>query len=388
MTILIPAEEPTTALLRGRTLIWLLGILVSFSWFIHYILRKRKIQISKRTTLYALLFIIWGTFSIIWSQDKTATWQYSKTLLELFVFFILLQSMINSESRLQILIKTYIISSVLIALLVIFSTFSAGLSRATLAENQNPNALARALSIALLMSLNSLRDISKAKVERILIFLGTIILGLAIFLTGSRGAWLALFAAISFTSLLIRVKLLNLRTIIIWSIILIILLVTLSYRSVLNERLLMRAFTTFKIEENLSGVARINIWLVGWEMIKDNPIIGVGLWNFPIRFEEYMKIETPFRNVELLPGRDPHNIYLGILAELGIIGLIMFLNFLLSIFQSLYVKRQNEMAITGILILSFILFSGIVEPILYRKYFWFVLGLATTIPMVVCNEKN
>jgi putative inorganic carbon (hco3(-)) transporter len=78
------------------------------------------------------------------------------------------------------------------------------------------------------------------------------------------------------------------------------------------------------------GSGRADLWRVGWRMVEDHPVRGVGVGNFPVRSVDYL----------LRPGRTdadryivdtpkvPHNIYLAVLAELGIVGLLFFVTIL------------------------------------------------------------
>ena len=66
---------------------------------------------------------------------------------------------------------------------------------------------------------------------------------------------------------------------------------------------------------------RINFTLNSWQIIKNNPIIGVGTGDFPIEYQRVNAIYSP----EIQNTTNPHNMYILILTELGIIGLASFL---------------------------------------------------------------
>ena len=76
--------------------------------------------------------------------------------------------------------------------------------------------------------------------------------------------------------------------------------------------------------KNTSVGHRISFTLNSWEIIKKNPLIGVGTGDFPFEYSLINKINTP----ELDSATNPHNMYVLILCQLGVIGLIS----LLSIF--------------------------------------------------------
>jgi O-antigen ligase len=77
---------------------------------------------------------------------------------------------------------------------------------------------------------------------------------------------------------------------------------------------------------NFSVVQRMALWQAGWDMAVDHPIMGVGPANYEAVYERYY-----------LPGWSEklphaHNYYLNTFAELGFIGLVVFLAFCASVF--------------------------------------------------------
>jgi O-antigen ligase len=71
------------------------------------------------------------------------------------------------------------------------------------------------------------------------------------------------------------------------------------------------------------GTGRYDIWLVGLEIVKRHPLIGVGLANFSVAYRKVAGYAPIF------PGhgyvRDAHNTYLDVCAEAGIIGFVFFI---------------------------------------------------------------
>jgi len=100
---------------------------------------------------------------------------------------------------------------------------------------------------------------------------------------------------------------------------------------------------------------RITFALNSWEVIKDNPIIGVGTGDFP---DEYRKV-----NMDKTPGlpnaKNPHNMYTLILVQLGLLGLV-------SMFYLFYV--QIKIALTSKS--KFLRDLGLVLPVLFLVIMW------------------
>lgn len=67
---------------------------------------------------------------------------------------------------------------------------------------------------------------------------------------------------------------------------------------------------------------RINFAQNSWELIKKNPFLGVGTGDFPSEYKKINQLRSP-----LLPNAtNPHNMYVLVLAQLGIVGLISMLS--------------------------------------------------------------
>jgi O-antigen ligase len=85
-----------------------------------------------------------------------------------------------------------------------------------------------------------------------------------------------------------------------------------------------------RVTESGSGSGRVDIWTVGWRMVEDRPVVGVGAGNFIPSLPDYIRRPGALDPGELyepssgLP-KYAHNSYLQIWAETGLVGLLMFL---------------------------------------------------------------
>ncbi len=119
--------------------------------------------------------------------------------------------------------------------------------------------------------------------------------------------------------------------------------------------------------------------LLAWA---DHPVIGVGPGQFPQYYRQYAEVV----GIRVLArDREAHNLYLGMAAELGIIGITVFLIILGLTFRELARARRAVRAydplmsdiVTGFLfaILAY-LATGIFLHMSFIRYFWLMLGLA------------
>jgi O-antigen ligase len=75
------------------------------------------------------------------------------------------------------------------------------------------------------------------------------------------------------------------------------------------------------------GSGRTDIWQVAWRVVKDHPIDGVGLAQFPVVSQDYIRQPGALSRADLIVDKHivVHNAYLQLWAETGLIGLALFL---------------------------------------------------------------
>jgi O-antigen ligase len=88
------------------------------------------------------------------------------------------------------------------------------------------------------------------------------------------------------------------------------------------------AYVRDRITHNDGGSGRSDLWRIGWRVVQDAPILGVGAGNFPIVSVHYVLRPGTITRSDLIVDEQKvaHNIYLEIPAELGIVGLLLFLS--------------------------------------------------------------
>ena len=78
-------------------------------------------------------------------------------------------------------------------------------------------------------------------------------------------------------------------------------------------------FARFVEASQSGGSGRTNIWKVGLVAFKHYGFYGAGFNNFPFAYTKYVNASPKFEGVH----RDPHNVYLAIAVEAGILGLFL-----------------------------------------------------------------
>ena len=125
-----------------------------------------------------------------------------------------------------------------------------------------------------------------------------------------------------------------------------------------------------KASHNNSVGQRITFALNSWDVIKENPIIGIGTGDFPIEYKKINLINTP----KWPKTTNPHNMYTLITVQLGLIGLFS----MLSIF---YYQLKLSFNSSNKLIRN----VGITLPLMFLVLMWsdsYILGHYTTLMFV------
>jgi O-antigen ligase len=144
---------------------------------------------------------------------------------------------------------------------------------------------------------------------------------LLVILTLTRGVWIASALGISITAMFVP------KRVFIYTIISI--GVLFSALSFLSPSFNQRVYSTSE-DSKTSNNQRRNIWSANFEIFKDHPLIGVGYTLNNERLTEYYdKLNIPQTELK----SHAHNQYLHFAAGTGILGLMMFLIFLGSIFR-------------------------------------------------------
>ena len=183
------------------------------------------------------------------------------------------------------------------------------------------------LSVALALTL-----LGRNWLTRILAGITSIMLASAEYLSQSRGGEIALAAALFFIVLAGMPRIRVLMRVLIIGIFGFVEAALLGWipLSLFNPALKFLGLVQISLIEpstqDFSTAERLAHWIAGLHMYFDHPILGVGIGNYPDAYPLYQV--TTFAD----PLGHAHNYYINIAAEMGTIGLIAYLLFLLAIF--------------------------------------------------------
>jgi O-antigen ligase len=314
-------------------------------------------------------YVAWSILSLGWALDRNATLIEIPVLLLLFVTAVVLATLVTDRPTIvRPLLWAYSVSAAATAALGLYETVTSGViagttDRAAALQDQNPAYFAAILLPALVFSLfeliNGRQVIASSAIAALT--------AAAIAASGTRGAWVAVIVVVV---VFIMPRLAPARRLGAVLVIATAALVALQIPG-LAPFIVERA----EIAVSTGGAGRTDIWSVGLNIYQSAPVTGVGLANFPSAYtpERVRDSDVGVYSANNPAFRAPHNIVIGTLGELGLIGL-----FLLTIFLLPLVLRRGwgpdaamiQAALASLVITAFFL------DVLNRKQLWLLVGIA------------
>ena len=343
------------------------------TWIVKLVI-KRKIEFTSTSMDYPILiFLIIGFASVV--VNWTNLYQAGKgvsNLWEWFFAFYIVVHLVKRRNQLKRFIGVWLASAIIVTLYGIYQYITSPSRFVTSFFTLN-SYLSQYLILIIPLIL-SLFLFKKAKKEgsRPVDGMGKIFLGVVFLLTFTlliftmeRGAWLGITIGVLMMGIMLRDKPILIGFP---------LLLALAFFSFSPFKA--RALSIFQPQYHSERLCCMRSCLT---MIKERPLIGVGLGNFRYHYPGYM-----------LPGAKEyflhaHNIFLQITVEMGIPGLLVFLWLLFLFFKDIFAQRQEDKylkvvsigfcaGIIAILITSF--FHDVFHSRQIATLTWYIIGMA------------
>lgn len=333
-----------------------------------------------RPALWLAVFVLWTGISFWWALDpKSATFRLPVVALLLLIYLAGVCTPVTGKELATV--SWLSILGACVAAAISLYQFSQGqyyvpqgvddldeviTGRGSLwigGVDTDPNILAASLILPLSLASGLLLS-AHAWLTRLLMAGSIILIGSCICLTMSRGAVIA-----SITLLLIYL----LRSRAKWRLLLPIALLAAVICAMPN---LFFSRITESTEDQ--GAGRVGIWKVGLEGFKEYGLIGVGLDCFPHAYDKYAYVAFDFKGYS----KGPHNAYLGVGVELGVVGLILLAILVRGhLHLAAKVSRNTDDDSSHLRLVSYeagcwgLLICGFFLDILWEEYLWLSLML-------------
>jgi O-antigen ligase len=323
----------------GLTFSKALGLLLALSWLGHVAVRggKAKDFVTDHPvfSFVLLAFITWGALTLVWAEDPSEGLQsLYRYALNALLFFIVYTA-IRTRKQAVWLVGAFLIGAVLSAAYGVMSPPAADPVDAGRlgGAGVNANELAALLVAAVSLAIAFAAGWRRSPLVRVLASLVIAFCAAAIVMSFSRGGFIALTVALLVGLVLAgrwRAPMLGLAAVVV--------VMSLGY------------FTLFATGEQIDrlttpdgGAGRVDIWSVGWRMVKENPIGGMGAGNFTVSSVRFL-VEPGAIQADQYIVDEPqvaHNMYLQLWSEEGIVGLALFLGILgFGVYTALKAARE------------------------------------------------
>ncbi len=241
----------------------------------------------------------------------------------------------------------------------------------------SPNHLAMYLAPGVIIGLYLIQN-SKIKNNRIMFLITNLVIIIALYLTYSYAAWIAIIFSFGFLYLIKERSFSRKGRIIL---VIIILLAVLFVSQANNKKMEnLKNFSRSSLE------SRIIIWKSAGRILSDNPIWGIGPGNFQNKYLEYQKHFPPYLEWAV---PQPHNLYLAFWLNAGILGLAGFLILIINWLKKLIgvVKKQKNGAIqiAAIMlgIMLYVLIHGLADAPYWKNDLALVFWIAFSLGIII-----
>lgn len=319
-----------TSVASGVGLAKVLGLALAISWLATVASGRGGTKFvwtaSPILSWFVVAFLAWGTLSLLWAENLNAGLEQMQRYLLVGLLVPIVFTAIRSARDVKAVAGAYVFGATIAAAYgLLASPNASGAAGAVDATEQlnriagtvgDPNVLASVLLVGAILAIALAVVQHRSPLMRIAL-VGSGFLCLAVLvLTFSRGGLIALGAAVLAAPFVARRKA---------AVIAAGLLVAVCIVAYIGA--LAPADARERIVANDGGSGRTDIWKIGWRMVEAQPVTGLGVGNFQSSSIHYqIRPGTAVVRTDLADNPSvAHNSYLELLAEMGIVGLALFL---------------------------------------------------------------
>jgi len=312
----------------GVTIVKALGLLLVVTWLAAaanpgaaetvtgFVVRYRFFLVA------LLAFLGWALLSMLWAEEPMASASIVVRLALNFTLFPIVFAAVRNERHVTLLFATFVGGGVLTTIWALLTPPDNATAHGRLSGSLNPNQLGNILMVAVVLAVVLALSGVWSRSARLLIALVAVGCAVALFATLSRGSLLGLAVAGLIAPFVAGPGRRGL-----------------TLAAVVTS--IVTASTFFALFASSASIARIthpgagggagraDLWKIAWTMVDAHPVRGIGAGNFANTSVDYL-----FRTTGLIDKstpafvvdtpKVPHNIYLQVLAELGVIGAALF----------------------------------------------------------------
>ncbi len=269
------------------------------------------------------LILFWGLYvSYITPDPVVAAKYYTGTILIPLLIFILFDNLRLNDKVLTYFVDSMLISGAVLGMFSVFIFFSYGMREGMRVPSfwYDFNMVALYFMIAFMFNLSFILK-CRNNTKRIFYFLTIFFILFGLYLTKTRGVWLAM--VISIAIFVIKRPKIIIPTIILFG------LLFLVFYNVIEERIM----SVIYFEQDKSSLGRLQAWVSTVLLIMKNPYFGYG-------FDTYHLYQYDVMTYFIVEVPHPHNTYLRTIQEMGFIGALFYYYFFIkAVFYSFNFRK-------------------------------------------------
>lgn len=362
------------------------GLLLALSWLATVVSRRARPSLLTGRPIFAgalTLFVVWAALGLLWAKRPDLAADAALTLILSCTLFPIVIAAVREPRHVRRVWVAFVVGALLTATIGLLAPGSAlpdDEGRLAGAAGVGPNQLGGYLTVAAILAVTLACDRRVPALGRAALA-GAAALCLPLqLMTGSRGALLGLGVALIAAPFVVGR---GQRAVVAALAALTVLSGAAFFLTAAPDTIVQRI-----TQVDTSGSGRTDIWRMGWRMVEAHPVTGVGAGNFSVSSVDYLlRPGATQRSVYIVDQpKVPHNIYLEVLAELGVLGLALFgvivVTSVLSTLAAARVSglrgdRETELLARGLLLaLLAMLVAAFFSSELFSKQLWLLLALA------------
>lgn len=386
--------ETVSAVTGALSLTKIVGAVLVLAWLAVVTVQQSsdRVGLLGREPLLAAalaLFVAWAGISLVWAEAQDAAMTSAQRFALNFTLFPIAFVAVRTPRHVLWIVAAFIAGG--------FTAAAFGLVQGVADDPEaegrlggagiNPNQLGSYLVVAMVFAIVLAANRRWSGPARAAMFVLAGLAALGVFMTVSRGALVGMAAALLVTPFVIgRGR----RSTAVAGVALVV-LGSVAYFATLAPA---SAVDRVLHPDRGGGSGREDLWRVGWRMVEDKPVHGVGAGNFPERSIDYLlRPGATERDTFIVDEKKvAHNVYLTVLSELGAVGLTLFLlAIVLCLRAALRAARRfaargdptMELVSRGLVVaLVSLLAVAFFSSALYVKQFWVLLALAPALRLL------
>ncbi|MBN2119577.1 MAG: O-antigen ligase family protein [Candidatus Omnitrophica bacterium] len=338
--------------------------------------RKNLDFLKKRQVKFFMFFLVW-----IFISGFTQPCSFTRENFTYFASFAMLGfvilSLVTDLRKFRWVLWMSLISMFIVSLQSIVNYSSYSVTMRMQGASYGPNYFAIILLPFVAISFYSI--FTEKKLFKFLSLLCAVVIASALILTFSRGGLIGFFGMLLVATLTAKRKVKSLLFVIVCLIILI---------SIAPSQLWQRLSMT-KLQSETRDVTvhstqdRLLHFKAAWRMFLANPLFGVGIGDYYWKCRDYAPVYP----------RRAHTMYLEIMAELGIIGIFLFLGILFHTYKSLRKIMSSDSNLScyarGLFIgLSGFLISALFLHAQQERVLWFVIFMSAALDIIYAKQLS